>query len=247
MRTIISLLCGSLAVAGSALGQDDARTKQLRLLCARLSGDLTEPGGMAAFRRCMTTTNPLGEIKRDNNIGNAVRTPPDRSDAVPPAGFGRYSRRQLADGVEKFQTVDGNVFFAVDRDGKLWRWIADDKMPRVVAEAVAAFSVLGDGTIFLLGKDGTLRRDGAGQNAVIDRNVAAFQAVDSNLVYIRSADGRLWRVRAPVRLSIRPSPASRRSTAVRCTCWAATTGCGAKPATAPSAWKLPRALSHSKL
>jgi hypothetical protein len=196
---VVSLLCASLLVAGSALAQDDARMKQLRLLCARLSGDLTEPGGMAAFRRCLTTKNPLGEIRRDNNIGNVVATPPDRPDAVPPAGFGRYSRRQLADGVEKFQTVDGNLFFAIDRDGKLWRWMADEKKPGVVAEAIAAFSVLGNGTLFLLGKDGTLQRDSAGQSALIDRNVAVFQAVDSNSVYVLSADSRLWRINAGTR------------------------------------------------
>ena len=59
----------SLAVPAQA--QDDARMRQLRLLCVRLSGDLTDPGGMAAFRRCLTTNNPIGEIKRDNGIGGS--------------------------------------------------------------------------------------------------------------------------------------------------------------------------------
>src|SRR5580693_8086948 len=52
-----------------AAAQDDARTRQLRLLCAQLSGDLTDPGGMAAFRRCLTAHDPANEIRRDNNIG----------------------------------------------------------------------------------------------------------------------------------------------------------------------------------
>jgi hypothetical protein len=61
--------------AGFASAEDDARMKQLRLLCARLSGDLTDPGGMAAFRRCLTTHNPLNEIRRDNNVA-APAVPP---------------------------------------------------------------------------------------------------------------------------------------------------------------------------
>jgi outer membrane protein OmpA-like peptidoglycan-associated protein len=62
--------CGWLAIPGPTAAQDDAKTKQLRLLCAQLSGDLTEPGGMAAFQRCLTTHNPTEEIRRDNNVGS---------------------------------------------------------------------------------------------------------------------------------------------------------------------------------
>jgi hypothetical protein len=64
--------------AGIAPAEEDARMKQLRLLCAQLSGDLTDPGGMAAFRRCLTTHNPVNEIRRDNNI-------PAPAPAVPPS------------------------------------------------------------------------------------------------------------------------------------------------------------------
>jgi hypothetical protein len=59
-------IVAALTVAASA--EDDARMKQLRLLCARLSGDLTDPGGMAAFRRCLSTHDPIREIRRDNNV-----------------------------------------------------------------------------------------------------------------------------------------------------------------------------------
>ncbi len=57
--------------AGLASADDDARMKQLRLLCAQLSGDLTDPGGIAKFRRCLTTKDPLNEIRRDNNIAGS--------------------------------------------------------------------------------------------------------------------------------------------------------------------------------
>jgi outer membrane protein OmpA-like peptidoglycan-associated protein len=70
-RALLLLLAwGWLPIAQPAAAQDDAQTRQLRLLCAQLSGDLTEPGGMAAFQRCLTTHNPAGEIRRDNNVGS---------------------------------------------------------------------------------------------------------------------------------------------------------------------------------
>jgi hypothetical protein len=40
-----------LGAADGAAAQDDARMRQLRLLCAQLRGDLTDPGGIAAFQR----------------------------------------------------------------------------------------------------------------------------------------------------------------------------------------------------
>jgi hypothetical protein len=75
-RALLLLLAeGWGVIPGTAAAQDDAKTKQLRLLCAQLSGDLTEPGGMAAFQRCLTTHNPTEEIRRDNNVGSAAVRP----------------------------------------------------------------------------------------------------------------------------------------------------------------------------
>jgi outer membrane protein OmpA-like peptidoglycan-associated protein len=75
-RALLLLLAGGCGViSGPVAAQDDAKTKQLRLLCAQLSGDLTEPGGMAAFQRCLTTHNPAEEIRRDNNVGSAAVRP----------------------------------------------------------------------------------------------------------------------------------------------------------------------------
>lgn len=78
---LVPLLSVSLVVAiiaSMATAEDDARMKQLRLLCARLSGDLTDAGGMAAFRRCLTTHDPLKEIRRDNNIPAPVAPPTNK-------------------------------------------------------------------------------------------------------------------------------------------------------------------------
>ena len=84
-RTLALLSAGLVLfmTAGLASADDDARMKQLRLLCAQLSGDLTDPGGIAKFRRCLTTKDPLNEIRRDNNIaGVATSRRPIVSDAT---------------------------------------------------------------------------------------------------------------------------------------------------------------------
>jgi hypothetical protein len=67
--SLVLLAAGIVAVLAIAVSaEDDAHMKQLRLLCARLSGDLTDPGGMAAFRRCLSTHDPISEIRRNNNV-----------------------------------------------------------------------------------------------------------------------------------------------------------------------------------
>jgi hypothetical protein len=38
-----------------------------RLMCSVLSGDLTEPGELAAFRRCLTLHDPRGELIRQKH------------------------------------------------------------------------------------------------------------------------------------------------------------------------------------
>ena len=178
-----------------AVAQDDARTKQLRLLCAMLSGDLTDPGGIAAFRRCLTTRNPVGEMRGDNLVGAGASPPADRSDAAPPSGYGHDSRDMLAEGVERFQSPDGKVAFAVDRDAKLWRWTIGAKDARVLDQSVAIFFATNDGRLFIRDSDGALwREDGEAPNRVlIDRTVADFQPVDKKVIYVCGTDRKLWR------------------------------------------------------
>jgi hypothetical protein len=184
-----------LGFGAGAIAQDDARTRQLRLLCAQLSGDLTDPGGMAAFRRCLTTHDPLGEIRRDNNIGGgAPAVVADRPGARPPKGFGRDSRRSLADGVQRFATHDGRLFYAIDKDGKLWRWDSATKDARVVDTNVAGFEVVDDAHLLVLGADARLWQEAgivAGRT-LIDEQVAAFQPIGA-VVFVRGNDSKLWR------------------------------------------------------
>jgi len=115
------LIMASLATGRPALAQDDTRTKQLRLLCATLSGDLTDPGGIAAFRRCLTARDPLNEIRRDNQIGTDAKQTAGRPGAASPSGYGGNSRNMLAEGIQRFQITDGKIAYVIDNDRKLWR------------------------------------------------------------------------------------------------------------------------------
>jgi hypothetical protein len=192
--TIVSLLA-AITTEPPAQADDSARMKQLRLLCVQLSGDLTEPGGMAAFRRCLTTHDPLNEIRRDNGIGG-VRAPRivDRLGAAPPAGFGRNTRSNLAQQVQAFQTLDGKIVYATGSDGRLWRWTVGTKDASVVAPSAAAFRITGDGRLFVQDRNDALWRASAdGSNRLpVDQGVADFQPL-GNAVYVRHADGSLWR------------------------------------------------------
>ena len=193
-RVIAFLLAGlalAAMAAAAAAAEDDARTRQLRLLCARLSGDLTDPGGITAFRRCLTTQDPLGEIRRDNNIGSL---PSDRPNAAPPAGFGRDSRRHIADGIDRFHVAASDLFYVLDKAGKLWRGTVGNKDAPLLDQNVAAFQI-SDGKLFVRSTDGTLwraRLDGSDRTR-IDQSVTAFQAINSGLIYVLGTDHTLWR------------------------------------------------------
>lgn len=175
-----------LCTTAPAAAQDDARTRQLRLLCAQLSGDLTDPGGIAAFRRCLTTRDPVGEIHRDNDIGGS--TPPavaDRPGAGWPKGFGHDSRRELAGGVRRFATHDRQVFYATDKDNKLWRFVPANKDAHVVDDNVADFGCLGDGTLLVLGTDGRLSHMAVGTEARLDIDARSLPLANA----VNQADG----------------------------------------------------------
>jgi hypothetical protein len=192
--TALIMLCG-ISISTPAQADDTLRMKQLRLLCVQLSGDLTEPGGIAAFRRCLTTHDPLNEMRRDNGIGGVrasrIR---DRLDAAPPPGFGRNSRNGLAQQVQSFQTTDGKVIYAVAADGKLWRSTLGTKDARVVAASARLFRVTDDGRLFVLDRNGVFWRANADGSSrlPVDQAVADFQAA-GGVDYVRRTDGSLWR------------------------------------------------------
>ena len=190
-----AILLPAMLMTTPAQADDSLRMKQLRLLCVQLSGDLTEPGGIAAFRRCLSTHDPLNEIRRDNGIGG-VRAPRivDRLGAAPPPGFGRNTRSNLAQRVWAFQTTDGKVIYATGDDGRLWRSTLGTKDARVVAPSAAVFRVTGDGHLLVQDRNGVLWHANAdGSNRLpVDQAVADFQPL-GNAVYVRHADGSLWR------------------------------------------------------
>ena len=176
--------------AGLASAEDDARMRQLRLLCAQLSGDLTDPGGIAKFRRCLTTQNPLNEIRRDNNIA----APAEGPNADAPDGYGRNSRFHIADGIERFVVAGAGLVYVINSAGKLWRATIDGKDAHQLDEKVGTFQI-NDGHLFLHGADGTLWRaklDGS-EKSRIDQTVAAFQPINAGLIYVLGADHTLWR------------------------------------------------------
>ncbi len=179
-------------LAMPAAAQDSTRTKQLRLLCVQLSGDLTEPGGIAAFRRCLSAHDPLEEMRRQNNVGHIGRIV-DRPRAAPPRGFGGNSRTALAQAIANFQTLDGKVIYAVATDGRLWRSTTGTKDARVVDKAVAQFRVMGDGSVFARTADDSLWHEGNGARTLIGQSVADFQPLGGKLLYVRGTDGKLQR------------------------------------------------------
>ncbi len=204
-RAALLSLFALAVVAMPAAAQDDARMKQLRLLCAQLSGDLTEPDGMAAFRRCLTTHDPLGEIKRNNGLGG--RPAPrvvDRPGAKPPNGFGGNTRKLAAEGIFGFTTLDGRLFYGVDRDGTVWRWDVTTKKADAIDHNVAGVKLIDAVHLMALDKANVLwREDGNGGNRVgIDRAVAHVQAISPDLIYVLSQDGQLWRNRVGAQRSL---------------------------------------------
>jgi hypothetical protein len=191
-RTTLALLTALACVAACpAHAQDDARTRQLRVLCAQLSGDLTDPGGMAAFRRCLTTQNPTGEIARDNNIPAPTS---DRPAAKPPAGFGQTSRTIIANGIDSFATSDPTQFLAVDSTAKLWRFNPQTKAAQALADRVASSEPVGTGGVLILGTDGKLWRGAEADPArtLVDDHVSAFKPL-GRFVYVLGTDAKLWR------------------------------------------------------
>jgi hypothetical protein len=203
-RLLLVVLAMSAAVAPAA-AEDSARMKQLRLLCAQLSGDLTDPGGIAAFRRCLTTHDPLGEIKRDNDIGGrVVQAPPDRPEARPPHGFGHDSRKLAAEGIHGFATSDGRLFYGIDKDGQVWRWDVVTKKAAVIEHNTVAVRVVDADHVLTLDKSGNLWREsgeGAGR-AAVDREVVQFVAVPPDTVYVLGRDKKLRREHGNARVEI---------------------------------------------
>jgi hypothetical protein len=175
-----------------------------RLMCAVLGGDLSEPGQLAAFRRCLTTHDPKGEMIRQNIPGHGGRmnnplanlnAPLDRPNAAPPAGYGRSSRSAIAQAIQQFQLVDNKVVYIVATDGRLWRSTLGTKDAHVLGQAVSGFRVTEDGALYELSSSGDLFREGTdgSHRTLVDQAVADFTPVEGGIIYVRGSDGKLWR------------------------------------------------------
>jgi hypothetical protein len=208
-RTTPGLLLAALVLSVMLLPAP-AQATNWRLMCAILGGDLTEPGEVAAFRRCLTTHDPRGEMIRqnfprrggriDNPLaglvpGSGVPLTGDAAAAPPPRGFGRNTRKAVAQAITRFQTLDGKVMYIIATDGRLWRSTLGSNDARALDHGVAAFRLTRDGHLYELTSSGDLWRenaDGSGR-ALVDQAVGDFAALDGRIVYVRGTDGRLWR------------------------------------------------------
>ncbi|MGO4726730.1 MULTISPECIES: hypothetical protein [unclassified Inquilinus] len=193
-RWIVGLaLAAALLAPAVASAEDSARTRQLRLLCAQLSGDLTSPGGIAQFRRCLSQ-DPVSAL-RQNALGPRAGRAASGPTPSPPAGYGRDSRTVVASVAAKFQIVGGKTAYVLATDHGLWRQTMGAQDARLLDPAVAAFHALDDTVFYALDPDGRLWRetgDVAARQAV-DTGVAAFQPLADGTVYVLGRDDRLWR------------------------------------------------------
>ena len=65
LRRTVGAACVAVLALATAARADDARTARLRVLCAQISGDLTDPGGLAQFRRCMNSADPVAAMRQN--------------------------------------------------------------------------------------------------------------------------------------------------------------------------------------
>ncbi len=103
--------------------------------------------------------------------------------------------RDLVDeSVAAFQATSSTLIFVLGTDGALWRETGDSHNRVKVGQPIAAFEYVADGdTAYVLTPGHVLwRQNGADASRQVDHDVAAFHAVDMNLVYVLATDGRLW-------------------------------------------------------
>jgi hypothetical protein len=96
--------------------------------------------------------------------------------------------------VAGFQAINPTVVFVLGTDGALWRETGDFHNRVKVGQPIAAFEYVADGdTAYVLTPSHVLwRQNGTDAPKQVDHDVAAFHAVDRNLVYVLATDGRLW-------------------------------------------------------
>jgi hypothetical protein len=103
-------------------------------------------------------------------------------------------RDPVDDNVSAFQAVDSTIVFVLGADGALWRETGDMHNRVKIGQPVAGFEYVaaGDTTYVLTPSHFLWRQIGVETSRQVDHDVAAFHAVDANLVYVLATDARLW-------------------------------------------------------
>jgi len=103
-------------------------------------------------------------------------------------------RDAVDENVSSFQAIDSTTVFVLGTDGALWRETGDMHNRVKIGQPVAAFEYVADGdaTYVLTPSHFLWRQDAKEPPRQVDHDVAAFHAVDANLVYVLATDARLW-------------------------------------------------------
>jgi hypothetical protein len=104
------------------------------------------------------------------------------------------TRDPVDQNVAGFQAVDASLVLVLGTDSALWRETGDFTHRVEVGRPIAAFDYVADGdaTYVLTPNHILWRKRGTDAPEQVDHDVAAFHAVDKNLVYVLASDGRLW-------------------------------------------------------
>jgi hypothetical protein len=103
-----------------------------------------------------------------------------------------YSSATWVDGsVKSFKAVDATEVYVLGTDGKLWDEWGTMASRTLVYTGVADYQVVG-GVPYVLDTAGNLWRNPFGTWIWVDANVASFQALDWQMVYVKGTDNKLW-------------------------------------------------------
>ncbi len=163
----------------------------------------TEGGALFVLEKDGTLWRAEGDGSNRTFVDHDVDDFQPIGDFVYVAGTDKRLRRVHADGkgrdvvdenVAAFQAINSTLVFVLGTDGALWRETGDFHNRIKVGQPIAAFEYVADGdTAYVLTPSHILwRQSGTDTPRQVDHDVAAFHAVDMNLVYVLATDGRLW-------------------------------------------------------
>jgi hypothetical protein len=152
-------------------------------------------GARAPANYGATTRKLIGAgIERFEIVGGTVAYGLDGGGRLWRFTLGSKDSTMVAQSVSQFRATEAGPLFVLEKDGTLWRADGDGSNRTFLDHEVGDFQPIGD-FVYIAGTDKRLRRlhaDGKGSDQ-IDENVAAFQAIDSTLVFVLGTDGALWR------------------------------------------------------